>query len=139
MSECSGPSISNSPGASLQNAWGNNNTQIENRNTSSDTAPMTKEEAIETLAQVEKIIISANALEKDDQESVLQSLGMAKSELTTKEPSKGIVLATLEKADNLLKRLSNISNSAANLCEKVLPHLSKVVLFVSEVMGNIIK
>lgn len=138
MSERNGPSISNSHGANILNAVGNNNVLIANRNSNSDTAALTKEEAIETLGKIEEIIVSTKALEKDDQMSILKYLEIAKSELSTKESSKNIVSGVLEKVEKVLKSLSNISDSAASLWETVAPHLKDVMVFVGRIAGNFI-
>jgi CHAT domain len=119
--------ISGSPisGGGMIAAQGNNNQQKISANfgASPQEKKLTKEEAIQLLAQIEHLIKTSSELPETTKEKSLRYLGAAQEEAESHEPDKQLAAGNLKRMAESLKTASETVTSAKSLWENVKPIL----------------
>ncbi|MDV3348828.1 hypothetical protein QGP82_09020 [Leptothoe sp. LEGE 181152] len=124
-------SMFHSPGGNQQAASGDNVFQYSTANADADIEKMSKEDVVELLNTIEKLIKPDSVENEDDRKTIIKYLSQTKSELDDKKPSKDILLGSLKKVSESLKEASKISESGKTLWQEISPFLGKIVAWIT--------
>ncbi len=148
-----GFSVGGSVGGNINNVQGNNNRTIQGDNnqgvlgdgnqvtqsqgTASTEEPLTKEQVIELLAELDKLVRGAE-LPEDTKEEATMYLGAAKKATEKEEPKKKTALANLESMAETLETAGKTVDAGKNLWDKAKPIILKVAGWLGAAAGSYI-
>ncbi|NEQ87216.1 MAG: hypothetical protein F6K26_46470 [Moorea sp. SIO2I5] len=112
-------------GDNSQGIQGDNNQVTQSQGTASTEEPLTKEQIIELLVELDKLVRGAE-LPEDTKEEAIMYLGAAKKATEKEEPKKETALANLESVAETLETASIKVDAGKTLWDKAKPILLKV-------------
>ena len=123
-------------GVTQQGAIGNNNqlTAETQRSASNEEKPLTKEEAIALLAQIEEMVRSA-ALPDATKDDAVAYLNAAKKAADKEDPTKETTAINLKEMAETLQNASKTADAGKSLWEKVQPVLVEVAKWLGTAAG----
>ncbi|NET66455.1 MAG: hypothetical protein F6K63_19520 [Moorea sp. SIO1G6] len=120
-----GDKIKGIQGDSNQSIQGDNSQINQGQGTASTEEPLTKEQVIELLVELDKLVRGAE-LPEDIKEKATMYLGAAKKATEEEEPKKELALANLETVAETLETASGKVDAGKTLWDKAKPILLKV-------------
>ncbi|MBD1918927.1 MULTISPECIES: hypothetical protein [Cyanophyceae] len=120
----------------MQAAVGNNNTQIAPSNGSPAADIVTKNEAIELIAQIKQIIQNLDVSEPVKENSI-KYLDIAKIETEEEEPNKELVAKSLERVAKNIDSLEKTLDSSQHIMKTVSPMLLKIAGWLGAAAGSL--
>ncbi|NEO21521.1 MULTISPECIES: hypothetical protein [unclassified Moorena] len=137
-----GFSVSGSVGGDIHNQQGDNNLQgdnntqiIQGQGAGSTEEQLTKEQVIELLAKLDKLVRGAE-LPEDTKEEATMYLGAAKKATEKEEPKKETALANLESVAETLETASKTVDAGKNIWDKAKPIILKVAGWLGAAAGS---
>ncbi|OLT59358.1 hypothetical protein [Moorena bouillonii] len=137
-----GFSVSGSVGGDIHNQQGDNNLQgdnntqiIQGQGAGSNEEQLTKEQVIELLAKLDKLVRGAE-LPEDTKEEATMYLGAAKKATEKEEPKKETALANLESVAETLETASKTVDAGKNIWDKAKPIILKVAGWLGAAAGS---
>ncbi|NEP52331.1 MAG: hypothetical protein F6K65_27420 [Moorea sp. SIO3C2] len=125
----------NLQGDNNQAALGDNNTVIQGESAASTEEQLTKEQVIELLAKLDKLVRGAE-LPEDTKEEATMYLGAAKKATEKEEPKKETALVNLKSVAETLETASKTLDAGKNIWENAKPIILKVAGWLGAAAGS---
>lgn len=118
-----------------QGVLGDNNQVSQGQGAASTEEPLTKEQAIKLLAELDKLV-RGTELPEDTKEEATMYLGAAKKATEKEEPKKKTALANLESMAKTLETAGKTVDAGKNLWDKAKPIILKVAAWLGAAAGS---